>query len=594
MAVRFDQAIINQIQQANDIVEVISEHLNLVKKGREMVGLCPFHEDHRPSLYVNSVKQIFKCFACGAGGSVFTFVQMRENLTFPQAIERLAERAGIKLPAHTPRTKVDSSESIDPNRLAKANEWACKYFKKNLNDKKKGKYARNYIAERKITPESIEKWQIGLAVPDDALLKAAKAQKAPVDLLIKAGLVTGQNHDKFVNRLMFPIADITGRVIGFGGRTLEGADAKYMNSPATVLFDKSNSMYGLEQARRQIAACGVAVVVEGYTDCIMAHQFGCCNVVATLGTSFTAGHGRILRRYAKKVVLIFDSDTAGIEAANRALEVCLSQRIDIKLTSVPEGKDPCDFLLKAGKESFERLVDEAVDVFKFKWERLIESFGGEDTFVDNRAAIEEFLNAIAVSLRAGSLSPIDKGLIVNRLSKIIGIGSKEINVVLGRKLAREQRASSYAVKNQKVVSFDLGEGLSATAQREILEVLLNEPLLFKDVKKKIKPENFDVPILNQTASILFETLRDCPTASLSEILAKAESAQVSSTIVKLAQDGEEKGNFQVRLTGALDAIGRIVRQKKNGGIKKIQDQRKFLKHLHENTVKQNPYNVGMT
>jgi len=183
---------------------------------------------------------------------------------------------------------------------------------------------------------------------------------------------------------------------------------------------------------------------------------------------------------------------------------------------------------------------------------------------------------------------------VNRLSKIIGIASKEINVVLGRKLAREQRASSYAVKNQKVVSFDLGEGLSATAQREILEVLLNEPLLFKDVKKKIKPENFDVPILNQTASILFETLHASPKASLSEILAKAESAQVSSTIVKLAQAGEEKGNFQVRLTGALDAIGRIVRQKKNRGIKKIQDQRKFLKRLHENTVKQNPYNVGMT
>jgi len=594
MAGRFDQAIINQVQQANDIVDVVSEHLNLVKKGREMVGLCPFHEDHRPSFYVNDTKQIFKCFACGAGGSVFTFIQMRESLTFPQAIERLAERAGIELPAERQRTRVESRETIDPNRLAKANVWACKYFQKNFNDKQKGKEARNYIAERQITPESIEKWQLGLAVSEDALVKTAKAQKASMDLLIKAGLVTGQNHDKFVNRLMFPITDITGRVIGFGGRTLDGADAKYINSPTTVLFDKSNSMYGLEQARRQIVACGVAIVVEGYTDCIMAHQFGCCNVVATLGTSFTDGHGRILRRYAKKVVLIFDSDTAGIEAANRALEVCLSQRIDIKLASVPEGKDPCDFLLSAGKESFERLVDEAVDVFKFKWERLMESFGGEDTLVDNKAAIEEFLNTIAVSLRAGSLSAIDRGLIVNRLSKIIGLGSKEINAELGRKLARAQRGSSYAVKNQKVVNLDLGEGLSATAQREILEVLLNEPQQFKTVQKKITPDNFDVPILRQTAVILFETLCTGPKASLSEILAKTESAQVSSIIVKLAQAGEEKGNFQARLTGALDAMGRIVRQKKGGEIKAIEDQRQFLKHVHENTVKQNPYNVGMT
>ena len=592
---RFDQALINQVQQASDIVDIVSEHLNLVKKGREMVGLCPFHEDHRPSLYVNSVKQIFKCFACGAGGSVFTFVQMRENLTFPQAIERLAERAGIPLPVERQTSKVENRDFIDPNRLAKANVWAAKYFQENLHNKQKGKQTRNYIAERQITPESAKKWQLGLAASQDDLVKTAKAQKASMELLIKAGLVTGQNHDKFVNRLMFPITDITGRVIGFGGRTLDGADAKYINSPTTVLFDKSNSLYGLEQARRHIVACGVAVVVEGYTDCIMAHQFECCNVVATLGTSFTDGHGRILRRYAKKVVLIFDSDTAGIEAANRALEVCLSQRIDIKLASVPEGKDPCDFLLTAGKESFERLVDEAVDVFQFKWNRLTESFaGGDDTLVDNRAAIEEFLNTITVSLQAGSLGAIDRGLIVNRLSKIIGLSPKEINAELGKRLARAQRSAGYNVENQKVVSADLGQGLSATAQREILEVLLNEPKLFKTVKQKITADIFDVPILRQTAAVLFETLNAKPKASLAQILAKAESVEVGSLIADLAQAGEEKDNFQARLTGALGVMQRILGRKKSSEIKTIEDQRQFLRRVCENTVKQNPHNVGMT
>ena len=376
----FDQGIINQVQQANDIVDVISEHVSLAKKGREMVGLCPFHEDHRPSLYVNIAKQIFKCFACGAGGSIFTFVQMRENLTFPQVIERLAERAGIRLPTQNRKSKIENQQSIDPNELARVNAWAAKYFQENLYDKQKGQQARNYIADRQITPESAKKWRLGLAVDSrDDLVRAANERRIPGKSLAQAGLVVGHKGgdsfgDRFVNRLMFPITDVTDRVIGFGGRTLGEADAKYINSPTTALFDKSNSLYGLQQARHQIVSSGTAVVAEGYTDCIMSHQFGCTNMVATLGTSFTAGHTRILRRYAKKIVLVFDGDIAGVEAANRALEVCLAQRIDIKLASVPAGKDPCDFLLAAGKERFEQLTDEAVDVFQFKWNRLIKSF----------------------------------------------------------------------------------------------------------------------------------------------------------------------------------------------------------------------------
>jgi len=405
-------------------VDVIGEHMSLAKKGREMVGLCPFHDDHRPSLYVNPAKQIFKCFACAAGGSVFTFVQMREHLTFPQAIERLAQRAGIKLkPVKAPKDKEGQSADVDPNELAKVNAWAAKYFQENLYNKQTGKLALDYIAERQINPESAKKWQLGLAVNSrNDLIRAAGNKAVPEKFLEQAGLIVrnksnGSFGDKFVNRLMFPITDVTGRVIGFGGRTLDENGAKYINSPTTPLFDKSNAIYGLQQARHHIVSTTVAVVVEGYTDCIMAHQFGCTNVVATLGTSFTSGHARLLRRYAKKIVLVFDSDTAGIEATNRALEICLAQRIDIKIASVPEGKDPCDFLLTAGKERFQRLVEQAVDVFEFKWSRLIQSFGRDDTLVDNKAAIEEFLQTIATAIWAGNLPLIETGLIVNRVSR---------------------------------------------------------------------------------------------------------------------------------------------------------------------------------
>ncbi len=394
MSGRFDNSIVMEVQQANDIVDVISEHVSLRKKGKEMVGLCPFHDDHRPSMNVNSTKQIFKCFACGAGGDVFKFVQMRENLAFPQAIERLAERAGIRLSTPTRKSEIENQQSIDPNKLAKGNAWAAKHFQENLYDEKKGKQTRNYIADRQITPESTKKWQLGLAASQNDLIKAASKKTIPTKLLEQAGLVVSQRSsggfdDKFVNRLMFPISDATGRVIGFGGRTLSETGAKYINSPATVLFDKSSSLYGLQHARHQIVSTSIAVIVEGYTDCLMAHQFGCTNVVATLGTSFTAGHARILQRYAKKVVLIFDSDVAGVEAANRALDVCLAQRIDIKIASVPDGKDPCDFIMEAGKERFEQVTAEAVDVFQFKWERLKEKVNSDDTLAGKKAAVEE-------------------------------------------------------------------------------------------------------------------------------------------------------------------------------------------------------------
>jgi DNA primase len=598
----FDNSIVHQVQQANDIVDVISEHVSLKKKGREMVGLCPFHDDHRPSMYVNGLKQIFKCFACGAGGDVFKFLQMRENLTFPQAIERLAGRAGIKVQKLKTKSSKQKTTDIDPNRLAKVNAWAAEHFRKNLVDKQKGKSTRDYLAQRQITPESIKQWRLGLAIDSqDDLIKAAKTRGVPEKLLAHAGLIVNQGAgslaDKFVNRLMFPITDVTGRVIGFGGRTLDEAGAKYINSPTTALFDKSNSLYGLEHARHQIVSSATAVVVEGYTDCIMAHQSGCTNVVAALGTSFTAGQGRILRRYAKKVVLIFDSDAAGVEAANRALDVCLSQRIDIKLASLPQAKDPCDFLLTVGKERFEQLIDDAVDVFRFKWNRLMENLGTDDTLTGKKQAVEEFLQTIAVSLQTGNLSAIDRGLIVNRLSKIIGAEPKEINAELAGRIARAAKAASYSdtttAEDRKVQSIDFGQGLFAVAQREILEVLLNEPKLFEIVKRKISAQDFDVPILRRIADILFQTLSADGNASLKEILTQAESVEAGSVIVQLAQGGEEKGNFQSRLDGALNAMQRIQGNRQKSDIKAIEDQTRFLRRFSENTVKENPHNIGM-
>ena len=557
----FDYAAINRVQQANDIVDVVSEHVSLKRNGREMVGLCPFHEDHKPSMNVSPTKQIFKCFACGAGGDVLKFVQMRENLTFPQAVERLAERAGIRLdPIRRAQPRpTGQAADVDPNLLARLNAWATEFFKRALEDPQRGAVAREYLASRQISAESIDKWRLGVGPNEpNALAQAAAANgKIPPRLLQQGGLTNASGQDRYVNRLMFPILDVTGRVIGFGGRTLSDAGAKYINSPATPLFDKSNTLYGLEQARHQIVATGTAVIVEGYTDVIMAHQFGCTNVVATLGTSFTTGHGRILRRYARRVVLVFDSDIAGVEAANRALEVCLSQKLDIKLGFVAQGKDPCDFLLTAGKEAFDRVVEEATDVLQFKWDRLTEAFQSDDSLAGRRAVLNELLQAVATGLASNNISAIDSGLIVNRLSKIIGLTPGQINGDLNRRMTRVSRTPQDATGRPATgTAMDWGQGVYAAAQKELLEVLINEPGLYATRKSEISLTLFDVPMLRTAAELLLDALTCGADFSLRSLMARTESIPVAECLVELQRVGEEKGNYHSRLRDALDVLSR--------------------------------------
>jgi len=596
MAGIFDHAAINRVQQANDIVDVVSEHVSLKKNGRELVGLCPFHQDHRPSMFVSPVKQIFKCFACGAGGDVLKFVQMRENLTFPQAVERLAERAGIQLKAVRSARPQGGAQAgaINPNTLGKLNAWTLKFFQDSLNDPERGRVARDYLAKRGISAESIAKWGLGVAPnASNALAQAAAAKKIPSRLLQPAGLTTARGEDKFIHRLMFPITDVTGRVIGFGGRTLSDVGAKYINSPTTPLFDKSNTLYGLEQARHEIVSTGMAVVVEGYTDVIMAHQFGCTNVVATLGTSFTAGHGRMLRRYAKRVVLVYDGDVAGMAAANRALEVCLSQRLDIKLGFVPQGKDPCDFVLEAGREAFTRIIEEATDVLKFKWDRLHKAFEGDDSLANRRAVLNEFLQAVAAGLVSNNVPVLDIGLIVNRLSKIIGLTAREINADLGKRMQRAAKAVPSDEGRAVGETVDWGQGLYATAQREILEVLINEPGLYHQVGRDIPESLFDVPILRQIAGVLLDALRSDEDFSLSVLLARTESVTLAECLVELQMVGEEKGNYASRLNDALDVLYRRPQGSQTVRAERKRDPAGGALAIDEGPVCRNPHSIGM-
>ncbi|AQT68544.1 DNA primase [Anaerohalosphaera lusitana] len=597
---RFDGNLKDRIQQANDIVDVISEHLRLERKGKELAGLCPFHQDHRPSMMVSPEKQIFKCFACGAGGDVIKFVQLRENLSFPEALERLAERANIPIERNRGQSDRSDSAQSGPGKkvLVRANGWALKLWQRNIWDEQKGEIARNYVHGREISESTAREWGLGFALDSwDDLCRAAKVSKVPEQVLIEGGLAverdSGGIYDKFRNRLMFPIADVTGRVIGFGGRTLGDAPAKYMNSPATALFDKSNSVYGLDKARHEIVQTGTAVVVEGYTDVIMCHQFGCKNVIATLGTSFTSGHARLLQRYAKQIVLVFDSDVAGMEAANRALEVCLAQKIDIKLAFVEEGKDPCDYLLTAGKEAFLQVIENARDVMEFKWDRLVKGLENSDNLADRRAAAEEYLRSFAAALDSGKIDSISRGLLVNKLSRIIGLSVADINAEIGKMTGRIRKGGSFSVKNQQVRNVSIGEGLKARAQAEMLEVLLNEPKLIEEAQSRVGIDVFDVPVMREIAGKVFAKHGKGQTG-VSTVIAEIESPEVSGLVLKLQEAGERKGNYRVRFEEAVEAIEYCRQQREKEQIKASMAEDDRLRELAKMLGKKNHRNPGLT
>ncbi len=595
MAGKWDFSLISRIQQANDIVDVISEHLNLEKKGKELVGLCPFHADHKPSLLVNPAKQIFKCFACGAGGDVLKFVQMKENLTFPQSVERLAQRAGITIEPVRSRREGGQTSELDAMTLSKMNAWALSHWISNLWHPQKGVAARAYLAGRKITEAMAKKWQLGLAVDAwDDLAVAAAAKKIGARRLIEAGLAvekeSGGGYDKFRNRLMFPIFDVTGRVTGFGGRTLGEDPAKYMNSPATALFDKSHLLYGLDQARQAITQTGTAVVVEGYTDVMIAHQFGIGNVVAALGTSLTGGHARLLKRYGKRIVLVFDSDVAGKAAANRALEVCLAEKVDVRLAFVPSGKDPCEYLLEAGAEAFGRVIDSAVDVIEFKWNVLEEQLKAGQNLSDRTEAIRQFLQTAASAFSARQMDSVSRTVVLSRLSELLNIPAGRIEDEIAKIQKQRQQAQRQNEAPKEGLGQSGGQDLMVRTQREILEVLLHEPSCFMQVRQRMCAEDFgpDGPV-REIADALFGLMAEGIEPSMARLYGRVESPASALVLAELDAQGHQKGgDSRQRLEMAMRVLEGRKNQQQLEQLKQRLDEDSELKKMLKQIAQKGP------
>ena len=352
--------LVEKIRERIRIEEVVQEYTTLKRSGTKLKGLCPLHQEKTPSFYVDPDKQLFYCFGCGKGGDLFTFLMEVEGLTFPEAVERLAKRAGISIEKRSSRSRSIRS------KLISACEFANAYFR-NIIASPEGKRAREYLERRGILPETAEKFQLGYS--NGRLLQYAKNRSFPIEHLVSAGILIKKEktYERFIRRVIFPIKDVAGRTVGFAGRTLDTSKdiAKYINSPETPVYHKSDILYGLHLSKKEIARKDLAILVEGYFDIITLFQAGIQNVVAASGTAFTERQSQILSRFTKNVLLLFDGDEAGRKAALRIIPSLLSQGFNLKVLLLPGGKDPDEFVRKNGVDTLSRMIEEAPDFFNF-------------------------------------------------------------------------------------------------------------------------------------------------------------------------------------------------------------------------------------
>lgn len=385
---KFSPEFIEKVRDANNLVDIISQYTQLKPTGSGLMGRCPFpdHQEKTPSFSVSEIKQVYHCFGCHKKGNIFTFLQNYQGMSFPEAIEYLATRANIAMPE---KNSDSSQEQFDRQKerkkvLARVNQLANFYFMEQLKRAPKDHPVHKYISRRGLSPEVVETFQIGYSTPDwDGLVKFLESKKVPMDLVEEARLAKARgagksgHFDIFRDRLMFPILNPMGEVLAFGGRILEQGEPKYLNSPETPVFIKGKILYGLAQTARYIRTEDQAIIVEGYMDLVSLYQAGIRNAAATMGTALTADHGKLLKRMTKNVIVLFDGDSAGQEAAERSLPVLLAADVHPKGLTLPEGMDPDDFVKAKGAEALKDLMAKAPDLFVLILQRWMAEYRGE-------------------------------------------------------------------------------------------------------------------------------------------------------------------------------------------------------------------------
>lgn len=479
---QISEEILEKIKSQNDIVDVISERVRLRKAGRNFTGLCPFHNEKTPSFSVSQEKQIYKCFGCGEAGNVISFVMKEKNLPFIEAVKYLANRANIPLEiGNGEKSKVTKRKEL----LYRVNVEAAKFFFSNLMNNQN---AKEYFLNRGIKEETIKKFGLGFANDSWNSLMFYLRKKGINDVLLEeAGLISvnkekGRKYDRFRNRVMFPVFDYQGKVIGFGGRVLDDSKPKYLNSPETLVFQKGTNLYGLNFALKHNMNERYFVIVEGYMDLISLHQYGITNVVASLGTALTINQARLLKRYADKVIISYDADMAGQMATLRGLEILRTAGFDVRVLSTPQGKDPDEYVRSNGRDAFLKLVNSAEPLIDYRIKKAEEGIN----FKNSQSLI---LYAKRIMEIISDLDPVEKDVYIKKASENTGIKEQTLYDILKSKM-KDNRENNFRNNKEEDGSKLYVEPGFLKAERAILKIMLENSEYLQYIEERISENDF--------------------------------------------------------------------------------------------------------
>ncbi len=571
--------LVEEVRMKNDIVDVVSGYVRIQKKGSSYFGLCPFHNEKSPSFSVSPIKQMYYCFGCGAGGNAFTFVMEYENYSFPEAVKFLAEKAGVDLPEIEYSEEVKKKEG-KKTTLLEINKEAAKYFYYQLRSER-GSIGYKYLTGRELTEETIKKFGLGFAnVTSDDLVKYLRSKGYDDGLIQEAGLASFDErygmHDKFWNRVMFPIQDINHRVIGFGGRVMGDGKPKYLNSPETMIFDKSRNLYGLNFARTSRKSN--VILCEGYMDVIALQQAGFTQAVASLGTAFTAGQANLLRRYTEEVVLAYDSDEAGQNAALRAIGILKEIGLSGKVLNMEPYKDPDEFIKNLGNEAFEERIINAENSFFYELQILEKDYNTKDP-----ESKTKFHREIARKLCAFQ-EEVERENYIEAVADKYHIGFDNLRKLVITYAAQTGLAKPVERPKSGIASRNTPEENIRKSQKLLITWITEEPALYEKIRNLIAPEDFTEELYRKVADKLFSGLEKGefnPAAIISLFSDEEEQREVASLfntkLTELSTRAEREKAFHdilyavkkhsyeyfsARLGSDVNAINQVIAGKK--------------------------------
>ena len=548
----FPEELINEVKDSNEIIDVISQYIQVKSVGSSYKALCPFHSENTPSFIINREKQIYKCFGCGEGGDVVRFIMKIENLDFIESVRLLAKRANIEIKS-TESSEEVKREIKEKNLCYEINRKVGLYFYRNLT--KKPNPALEYLVNRGLNPKTLASFGLGYAINSwDNLIVYLQREGYQLSDIQKCGLIrpNKQNgyYDYFRNRIMFPIFNIRGDVVGFGGRVMDNSLPKYLNSPETKIFNKSNILYGLNFARKNINNRQM-ILVEGYMDVIALHQAGFKNVVASLGTSLTKYHGQLLKKYCDEVIICFDGDTAGIKATMRSVDILNEVECQFRIMTLPEGKDPDDFIKFYGDEAFKEQINNAISLIDYKI--LLAKNKYSSNTIEDKVKLAKRIAVIIRDIK----SPIEKEAYIEKAANETGISKEAIKLeVLGKSKNISMNrnnvkySSNYKRDNKYIEIIPLVEQKGhIIAEKQLIKFMLTDNKLIQHILNSISVEDFSVWSHQEIVAYLADNVESIDEKQIEETLPhlKEDIKQILSTDIKYIELNNTLAKYVINL-----------------------------------------------